>query len=97
VVGKRIVLNDSLRFTDEFVRHKVLDLIGDLAVLGRPVLGHVVGRNAGHALNHQLVVAIQQASEGARRRAAAHPRSRVARLAAESARPQGLLPGIAVV
>jgi len=69
VVGKRIVLNDSLRFADEFVRHKVLDLIGDLAVLGRPVVGHVVARNAGHALNHELVNAIQQACVAERRRA----------------------------
>ena len=97
VVGKRIVLNDSLRFADEFVRHKVLDLVGDLAVLGRPVRGHVIGRNAGHALNHQLVVAIQEASAGARRRAATRPRSRVARSVSENLRPQELLPGIAVV
>ena len=69
VVGKRTVLNDSLRFADEFVRHKMLDLVGDLALLGRPLLGHVVARNAGHALNHQLVAAVQKA---ARRSAAAH-------------------------
>ena len=61
VVGRRVILNGDLRFQDEFVRHKILDLIGDLALLGRPVLGHVVARNAGHALNHQLVLAIQRA------------------------------------
>jgi len=60
VVGKRVILNGDLRFQDEFVRHKILDLIGDLALLGRPVLGHVVARNAGHALNHQLVSAIHR-------------------------------------
>jgi UDP-3-O-[3-hydroxymyristoyl] N-acetylglucosamine deacetylase len=49
------VLNGALRFRDEFVRHKILDVIGDLALLGRPVVGHVVARNAGHALNHVLV------------------------------------------
>src|SRR6266540_7241977 len=75
VVGKRIVLNDSLRFADEFVRHKILDLVGDLALLGRPVVGHVVGRNAGHALNHQLVVAIQQACAAERRRTSARSRA----------------------
>ena len=83
VVGKRIVLNDSLRFADEFVRHKVLDLVGDLAVLGRPVLGHVVGRNAGHALNHQLVVAIHEACVAERRRRACGP-ERAARSATEA-------------
>jgi UDP-3-O-[3-hydroxymyristoyl] N-acetylglucosamine deacetylase len=95
VVGKRIVLNDSLRFADEFVRHKVLDLIGDLAVLGRPVRGHVIGRNAGHALNHQLVVAIQAACQSARRHAVARARSRMARFAAETVGQQPLLPGVA--
>ena len=60
VVGRRAVLNSSLRYRDEFVRHKILDLIGDMALLGRPLLGHVVARNAGHALNHQLVNAIAE-------------------------------------
>src|SRR5438093_9739479 len=60
VVGKRGTLN-GLRYRDEFVRHKVLDLIGDLALLGRPLLGHVIARNAGHALNFELVVAVQRA------------------------------------
>ncbi len=71
VVGKRIVLNDHLRWTDEFVRHKVLDLVGDLHTLGRAVVGHVAGRNAGHMLNHQLALAIQTACSAARRRATA--------------------------
>jgi UDP-3-O-[3-hydroxymyristoyl] N-acetylglucosamine deacetylase len=60
VVGKRSVLNE-LRYRDEFVRHKILDLIGDLALLGRPIVGHVVARNAGHALNFELVKAIHDA------------------------------------
>jgi UDP-3-O-[3-hydroxymyristoyl] N-acetylglucosamine deacetylase len=55
VVGEERVLNGALRFRDEFVRHKILDLIGDLALLGRPVIGHVVARNAGHTLHHRLV------------------------------------------
>jgi UDP-3-O-[3-hydroxymyristoyl] N-acetylglucosamine deacetylase len=60
VVGPRGVLN-GLRYRDEFVRHKILDLIGDLALLGRPVVGHVIARNAGHDLNLQLVLGIQRA------------------------------------
>jgi UDP-3-O-acyl N-acetylglucosamine deacetylase len=60
VVGKRTVLNDSLRFGDEFVRHKVLDLVGDLFLLGQPIVAHVVARNAGHALNFELVKAIRK-------------------------------------
>ena len=60
VVGARAVLNGSLRYQDEFVRHKILDLIGDLGLLGRPLLGHVVARNAGHALNHRLTLTLQR-------------------------------------
>jgi UDP-3-O-[3-hydroxymyristoyl] N-acetylglucosamine deacetylase len=99
VVGKRIVLNDSLRFADEFVRHKVLDLVGDLAVLGRPVVGHVVARNAGHALNHELLTAIQQACVAERRRAAVK-RSRVngtARHAVETTGREEPLTGFAAL
>jgi UDP-3-O-[3-hydroxymyristoyl] N-acetylglucosamine deacetylase len=47
-------LNDSLRFENECVRHKVLDLIGDLAVLGRPFTGHLIASKAGHALDISL-------------------------------------------
>lgn len=75
VVGKRSVLNDSLRFEDEFVRHKMLDLVGDLWLLGRPLVGHVTVRNAGHALNHQLVVAMKEALASERRQRVARPQS----------------------
>jgi UDP-3-O-[3-hydroxymyristoyl] N-acetylglucosamine deacetylase len=53
VIGDTGPLN-PLRFEDECVRHKILDAIGDLALLGRPVLGHVVAHRAGHALHTQL-------------------------------------------
>jgi UDP-3-O-[3-hydroxymyristoyl] N-acetylglucosamine deacetylase len=49
------VMNGSLRFPDEFGRHKALDLIGDLALLGLPLLGRVEAHKAGHALHTQLV------------------------------------------
>src|SRR5208282_4270483 len=49
------VENPPLRFHDEFVRHKVLDLIGDLALLGKQVLGNVVADRAGHAMHTALV------------------------------------------
>ncbi len=55
VVGENSILNPQLRFPDEFVRHKILDVIGDLALLGNPMLGHVVAYRAGHALHAQLV------------------------------------------
>jgi len=46
---------DRLRFPDEFVRHKIIDLIGDMALLGRPILGRVTAVCAGHALHNALV------------------------------------------
>jgi UDP-3-O-[3-hydroxymyristoyl] N-acetylglucosamine deacetylase len=55
VLTKAGVMNGSLRFADEFGRHKALDLIGDLALVGLPLLGRVEARKAGHALHTQLV------------------------------------------
>jgi UDP-3-O-[3-hydroxymyristoyl] N-acetylglucosamine deacetylase len=49
------ILNGPLRFADEFGRHKALDLIGDLALVGRPLKARIVAHKAGHALHTQLV------------------------------------------
>ena len=58
------ILNESgLRFQDEFVRHKVLDLIGDLALLGVPFIGHLVADRSGHALHTKLVEKILQQTD----------------------------------
>ena len=51
----RIINEDGLRYKDEFVRHKILDFIGDLAVLGYPVIGHFVVQKSGHALNQLML------------------------------------------
>jgi UDP-3-O-[3-hydroxymyristoyl] N-acetylglucosamine deacetylase len=56
VVDDFNILNpEGLRYPDEFVRHKILDAIGDLALLGMPVLGRLTAVKSGHWLNHQLV------------------------------------------
>lgn len=55
VLNEDSVMNGPLRFDDEFGRHKALDLIGDLALIGLPVLGRVEANKAGHALHTQLV------------------------------------------
>ena len=55
VLDDKYVLNGPLRFRDEFGRHKALDLIGDLALVGRPLQALVVAHKAGHALHTQLV------------------------------------------
>jgi UDP-3-O-[3-hydroxymyristoyl] N-acetylglucosamine deacetylase len=51
VIGETGILNNALRFEDEFVRHKILDVIGDLALVGYPIIGHVVAHRGGHALH----------------------------------------------
>ena len=55
VLNESGVMNGPLRFPDEFGRHKALDLIGDLALIGRPLLARVEAYKAGHALHTQLV------------------------------------------
>lgn len=56
VIGDEGVLNpEGLRFDDEFVRHKILDTVGDLALAGYPILGHVKASRSGHDMNHKLV------------------------------------------
>ena len=56
VVGESEILNkDGLRYTDEFVRHKILDSIGDLYLAGSPIIGYFYGNKSGHYLNNQLL------------------------------------------
>jgi UDP-3-O-[3-hydroxymyristoyl] N-acetylglucosamine deacetylase len=57
VLGETGVLN-ALRFDDEFVRHKILDAVGDLALVGYPVIGHLVAHRAGHALHTEFATKI---------------------------------------
>jgi UDP-3-O-[3-hydroxymyristoyl] N-acetylglucosamine deacetylase/3-hydroxyacyl-[acyl-carrier-protein] dehydratase len=60
VLGKKGIISGSLRYEDEFLRHKILDLIGDLYLLGFPIKGHVVAIKSGHALNIELLQKISQ-------------------------------------
>lgn len=56
VIGDEGVLNpEGLRYSDEFVRHKILDAVGDFSLLGYPILGHLRAFKAGHDLNHRMV------------------------------------------
>ena len=55
IMGKGGPFKNALRFTDEHVRHKILDLIGDLSLTGMPIEGHVVAVKSGHSLNMELV------------------------------------------
>lgn len=56
VIKDTTVMNEGgLRFRDEFVRHKILDCLGDFSLLGMPLLGHIVTNKTGHALNHTFL------------------------------------------
>ena len=63
VLGETGVLNNALRFDDEFVRHKILDAIGDLALVGHPVIGHLVAHRAGHGLHTEFAGKILESTD----------------------------------
>src|SRR6478752_1115465 len=73
VRGDAVLSKEPLRFPDEFVRHKILDIIGDLALVGRRIRGHVVAVKPGHASNADLARSITR--EQTRRSAVAAPRT----------------------
>jgi UDP-3-O-[3-hydroxymyristoyl] N-acetylglucosamine deacetylase/3-hydroxyacyl-[acyl-carrier-protein] dehydratase len=58
--GDKIISKEPLRFSDEFVRHKILDIIGDVALLGLPIKAHIVAMRPGHAVNAELTKALLQ-------------------------------------
>jgi len=60
VIGEKGVIKNQLRFQDEFTRHKVLDLIGDLYLLGMPLKAHVIAIKSGHSINLKLLQRIYQ-------------------------------------
>ena len=58
IKGDKIMSKEPLRYQDEFVRHKILDIIGDIALLGKPLKAHIVAVRPGHALNAKLTAKI---------------------------------------
>jgi UDP-3-O-[3-hydroxymyristoyl] N-acetylglucosamine deacetylase len=62
VLDDKGVVNGPLRFRDEFVRHKILDLLGDLALIGRPIVGEITANRAGHALHSRFVARLLEAA-----------------------------------
>ncbi len=69
VFGKAGPIENQLRFPDECVRHKILDVLGDLMLLGRPIVGRIHARKSGHSLNHALVRALLEHDQTRRREA----------------------------
>ena len=63
VISDTGVLNNGLRFDDEFVRHKILDVIGDMALVGYPMIGHLVAHRGGHALHTAFAAQVLEESE----------------------------------
>lgn len=55
IAEDRVMNPEGLRFPDEFVRHKILDCIGDFSLIGMPIIGHVVVKKSGHAFNHAFL------------------------------------------
>ncbi|MFI5356359.1 MAG: bifunctional UDP-3-O-[3-hydroxymyristoyl] N-acetylglucosamine deacetylase/3-hydroxyacyl-ACP dehydratase [Opitutales bacterium] len=58
IKGDKIISKEPLRFKDEFVRHKILDIIGDITLLGQPLKAHIVATRPGHAINADLTKAL---------------------------------------
>lgn len=59
----RIINEDGLRFDDEFVRHKILDFIGDISIVGSPIIGHFVVKKSGHFLNQHMLKKLMEAKK----------------------------------
>ena len=60
IKGDKILSKEPLRFEDEFVRHKILDIVGDIALLGKPIKAHIIAVRPGHALNSELTKKIAE-------------------------------------
>ena len=63
VISDTGILNNALRFDDEFVRHKILDVIGDMALVGYPIIGHLVAHRGGHALHTAFAAQVLEERE----------------------------------
>jgi len=80
IKGDKIMSKEPLRFKDEFVRHKILDIVGDVMLLGLPVKAHIVATRPGHAINAELTRALyekllERRKGGAKKKAAAPAKS----------------------
>jgi UDP-3-O-[3-hydroxymyristoyl] N-acetylglucosamine deacetylase/3-hydroxyacyl-[acyl-carrier-protein] dehydratase len=78
IKGDKIISKEPLRFKDEFVRHKILDIIGDLMLLGVPLKAHIIATRPGHAINAELTKALyarrEELKNGPKKKAAARPK-----------------------
>ncbi len=86
IKGDKIISKEPLRFADEFVRHKILDIIGDIVLLGVPLKAHIIATRPGHALNAELTKALFEKYEAWKKggKKAAKPAAPKAELATET-------------
>jgi UDP-3-O-[3-hydroxymyristoyl] N-acetylglucosamine deacetylase/3-hydroxyacyl-[acyl-carrier-protein] dehydratase len=75
--GDKVISKEPLRFPDEFVRHKILDIIGDIRLVGKPIHAHIVAVRPGHAINADLTKALAETLERKGKRRKAKKPSRV--------------------
>jgi len=78
IKGDKVMSKEPLRFKDEFVRHKILDIVGDISLLGMPLKAHIVATRPGHAINAELTKALfdrlqDNKKGGSRRKGALRP------------------------
>jgi UDP-3-O-[3-hydroxymyristoyl] N-acetylglucosamine deacetylase/3-hydroxyacyl-[acyl-carrier-protein] dehydratase len=77
IKGDKVMSKEPLRFKDEFVRHKILDIVGDISLLGLPLKAHIVATRPGHALNAELTKVLfdrlQEKRKGGKRKGALRP------------------------
>ena len=86
IKGDKIISKEPLRFPDEFVRHKILDIIGDIVLLGIPLKAHIVATRPGHAVNAELTKALYEKYEAWKKggRKAAKPAAAKAEVTTET-------------
>ena len=86
IKGDKIISKEPLRFADEFVRHKILDIIGDIVLLGIPLKAHIVATRPGHAVNAELTKALYEKYEAWKKggRKAAKPAAAKAEVTTET-------------
>lgn len=75
IKGDKIISKDPLRFKDEFVRHKMLDIIGDITLLGMPLKAHIIATRPGHAINAELTKGLAAQLEGRAKKKKKRPKT----------------------
>ena len=79
IKGDKIMSKEPLRFEDEFVRHKILDIVGDLCLLGKPLKAHIIAVRPGHSLNSELSAKILESLSKKRNNAKANQKKSMIR------------------